>query len=34
MILIVVFSCTKDDWSFDRLTAVLYEEIVGSPKFP
>ena len=34
MVLTAVFSYTKDDWSSNRLPAVFYEEIVGSPKFP
>jgi len=34
MVLIAVFSYTKNDWSIDRLPAVLHEDIVGSPKFP
>jgi hypothetical protein len=34
MLLIAVFSHTEDDRSVDRLLAVLYEEIVGAPKFP
>jgi len=34
MVLTAAFSYTKDDWSIDRLRAVFYEEIVGSPTFP
>jgi len=34
MVLTAAFSYTKDDRSMNRLQAVFYEEIVGSPTFP